>query len=164
MSLSSYPPGVSGNESQIERRFLSKVSLGNGCWEWLGSRNTQGYGFFWRDGKNRPAHREAWLLFRGAIAAGLWVLHRCDNPPCVRPDHLWLGTPSDNTIDGVRKGRIIVPDPSHVGEANGRSLLKADVIPDIRDRKNSRRELSEKYGVSISTIKAVRERRIWRHV
>lgn len=88
-------------------RFWSKACVldESECWEWQGSRNWQGYGWAQPSGKNRGAHRVAWLLTHGSIPDGLWVLHHCDNPPCVNPSHLFLGTATDNERDKVRKGR-----------------------------------------------------------
>jgi hypothetical protein len=86
-------------------RFWAKVSKGDGCWIWTGSRNPKGYGRLNTGNRVRLAHAISWELSHGAVPDGLWVLHRCDNPPCVRPDHLWLGTAADNTADMVAKGR-----------------------------------------------------------
>lgn len=79
------------------------------CWEWTLDRYPNGYGRVaeWESTRNRVVytHRRAWEMIRGRIPHGLWVLHHCDNPPCCRPSHLWLGTASDNAIDRERKGR-----------------------------------------------------------
>jgi hypothetical protein len=78
------------------------------CWEWTGTRLPYGYGLVAKRSKEAPdpyAHHFAWRSARGPIPSGLWVLHHCDNPPCVRPSHLWLGTAADNAQDRERKGR-----------------------------------------------------------
>lgn len=75
------------------------------CVEWEGARHPQGYGRTWVDGKSRRAHRVAWEETNGPIPEGMWVLHKCDNPPCVNIDHLFLGTAKDNAQDTVQKGR-----------------------------------------------------------
>lgn len=87
-------------------RFWSKVDRrADGCWTWTSQRDASGYGLFWIGGRTRRAHRIAFLLGGGTLTEGFCVLHRCDNPPCVRPDHLFLGTQRDNLRDAVRKGR-----------------------------------------------------------
>lgn len=88
-------------------RFLCSVEVqSNGCWLWRGSPEKRGYGRFYMNGNhNVRAHRAAYVLFRGEIPAGMLVCHSCDNPGCVNPAHLWLGTGSDNMRDMVAKGR-----------------------------------------------------------
>jgi hypothetical protein len=78
----------------------------NGCWEWVRGRTRQGYGKLNRNGKRWAAHRFIWTFVNGPIPNGIHVLHKCDNPPCINPDHLWLGTHTDNMRDKVRKGRL----------------------------------------------------------
>lgn len=86
-------------------RFVSKFTVGDNCWEWQDSKCDFGYGFFGIKGKIFRAHRVSFLIFRGEIPNGLCVLHKCDNPKCVRPSHLFLGTRSDNVMDMIKKGR-----------------------------------------------------------
>jgi len=90
-------------------RLLAMVRIHEitGCWEWAGHRNLKGYGSAW-DGKTMTrAHRVAYRVFVGAIPEGLFVLHRCDNPPCCNPEHLFLGTHLDNMEDMRNKGRSV---------------------------------------------------------
>ncbi len=84
-----------------------KVGLARQCWPWIGKyTSSAGYGLFRTDGGWLGfAHRESFRRCRGPIVDGLWVLHRCDNPPCVNPSHLFLGTPTDNVRDSMAKGR-----------------------------------------------------------
>lgn len=77
----------------------------SGCWLWTGSCNRDGYGRLTHSHRTVDAHRLSWLAHRGPIPDGLWVLHACDVPSCVNPDHLWLGTNSDNQRDCTTKGR-----------------------------------------------------------
>src|SRR5580692_5582206 len=83
---------------------ISKAS-GDGCWLWTGCKTNGSYGMFRYGGRRMGAHRAAFLIYRSEIPAGLWVLHRCDIPSCVNPKHLFLGTPRDNTLDKISKGR-----------------------------------------------------------
>ena len=89
-------------------RFMEKVERSpDGCWLWTASKRRRGYGqFALRDNRPIPAHRASWILFHGEIPDGMCVLHRCDVPACVNPDHLFLGTKQDNSIDMAEKGRV----------------------------------------------------------
>lgn len=89
----------------IEDRFWSHVAKSGDCWEWGGTRRRDGYGVFWTGERQVRAHRFAWELENAPIPDGLSLCHHCDNPPCVRPDHLFVGTQRDNLEDMTRKGR-----------------------------------------------------------
>lgn len=93
------------SKEHMLNRFWSQVKRGDGCWPWIGAKR-KGYGSVRWDGKAQFAHRVSWMLANGNITGGLWVLHKCDNPPCVRPDHLFLGTALDNARDAIQKGRM----------------------------------------------------------
>lgn len=86
-------------------RFWTKVKIAKQCWEWTASTYKKGYGSFWLNGRNVRAHRFSYEMLIGPIPAGMKVLHKCDNPKCVRPDHLFLGTINDNNKDKARKNR-----------------------------------------------------------
>jgi hypothetical protein len=92
-------------DSIVDQLFWSKVRQGEGCWEWQGHLNTAGYGYFILKRKTYPAHRFSVELANGEITNGLHVCHKCGNPRCVRPDHLFLGTHADNMRDMRQKGR-----------------------------------------------------------
>jgi hypothetical protein len=132
------------------------------CWEWQGSRHPKGYG---STKKNKRTHRVAWELTNGPIPAGLLVCHKCDNPPCVNPAHLFLGTSADNVHDMMKKGRRRAV--YHLGDDHpGAKITEADVIAILRARKRSvpLRILAERYGVSVSLISRIALGLAWAHV
>lgn len=100
----------------IEERFWSKVDQRgpNDCWPWLGARHERGYGRFILGERNRRANRVAWEIANARpVPDGMLVCHSCDNPPCVNPAHLWIGTLADNARDMVAKGRHANPQKTH---------------------------------------------------
>lgn len=125
-----------------------------GCLLWTASCNTSGYGICSRDlpGK-RLAHRAAWILAKGAVPDGMFVLHRCDTRSCVNVDHLFLGSIADNNADRDRKGRQVAP--RFHGETNGAAKLSdVDVLSIVRLRASgwTQREIAERHGVSQSQV------------
>lgn len=139
---------------------------GTDCWEWTGSRNQAGYGVVRMTDSSFPAHRVSYELFIGPIPEGWCVCHRCDNPPCCHPDHLFLGTPADNTRDMMSKDR-------HVrgivyGESCGTHKLSERDVLDIRrryaERSSTQVELSAEYGISKNHTCAIIKRHAWQHL
>lgn len=102
-----YLPQHGATNATPEQAFWAYVTPGdpNECWVWHGTSERNGYGRARYRGKRYSAHRLSWILHHGTIGKGLWVLHKCDNPACVNPHHLLLGTSKDNTDDMTRKGR-----------------------------------------------------------
>ncbi len=142
-----------------EDRFWSKVHDrdGEGCWEWTASKR-KGYGFFQINHKVVTAHRYSWELHNGPIPNGLHVCHHCDNPACVRPDHLFVGTDKDNAIDKTAKGRNgLIGSRLTAGKAQ---LMRA--MWDSGEYIH--RELCEIFDVTESTTNHVVHRKTWRHV
>jgi len=144
-------------------RFWAKVSPSTpatGCWEWTAHCFPTGYGQFWHNGNTSLAHRTAYALTRGPIPEGMHVLHTCDNRRCVNPWHLELGTNADNIADKVAKGRQLrgtrIPW-ARLTEADVRSMRA--LYP-----AHTYQELSDLFGVSISTVGHVINRRTWAHV
>jgi len=96
---------MSAQLKPLHERIWKKVRLTPSCWEWTGGNFSWGYGAITFDGRHTTAHRVFWTIANGPIPKGLFVLHKCDNPSCVRIDHLFLGTHTDNVRDCLRKGR-----------------------------------------------------------
>ena len=159
--LSKELPDISADDA---KRFWRKVRpMASGCWEWQGGKGSKGYGKFWLGGC-KSAHRVAYASIHGQVPDGLYVLHRCDNPACCRPDHLFLGTNEDNMADMNKKGRLVTPS----GEDHGNAILTVTDVREIRDRyvsgTASVAEMADEYGVAVPTIYAVISRRIWKEV
>jgi hypothetical protein len=151
---------------RFEERYIPEPN--SGCWLWLGWLDPKGYGRFWDNGRSDRAHRFSYRRDRGAeIPDGIYVCHRCDNPTCVNPEHLFLGTPQENQQDSIAKGRHVtvkegVDYARGVRQRNAK-LADADVI-EIRKRTLTRREAAAKYGVSVNTIRMIHLGRAWKHV
>ncbi len=148
-------------------RFWQRVEKSEGCWRWTGALNNNGYGLFWvgaKWGGYKLAHRVSWIIHFGPIPIGKVVCHHCDNPPCPRPDHLFIGTDRDNIDDAIAKGRMIVPH----GEKHHAAKLTADIVVEMRqlasEGRMSQRELARRYDVDHSTIKRVLNGTGWKHV
>ena len=130
------------------------------CWEWQGYRLKEGYGHI-KEGKTMTlTHRLSWRVNFGEIPEAMLVLHRCDNPSCVNPDHLFLGTHQDNMDDRGAKGR----QANQGGEKNGRSKLDSISVIEIRNSLLSRKELAKLYLVSKSLIDKIINRNVWTHI
>ena len=140
-----------------------RMAGGDACWEWRLYRNKGGYGNFGMPGRViRLAHRMAYETVYGPIPSGLHVLHRCDNPGCCRPDHLFLGTPADNCNDKLAKNR------GAKGERISQSKLKTDDVLQIKAAYNSGREsqkaLANRFGVGRDNISRIVNGKRWKHL
>lgn len=154
-------------DKETEVRFWHKVRLdrgnGLGCWEWVGAQDEKGYGSFRIGESTYKAHRIAWMLMYGDPED--CVLHRCDNPPCVRPTHLFAGSVADNNRDRALKGRS-AQAPTTVGVECNFAKLNDDAIREIRaiGYSESQEIVGARYGVTGSTICNIRRGRAWKHV
>ena len=151
-------------DDDVRSRFWSRVAKGPGCWEWTGGALPSGYGRLAVHGKDERAHRVSWLIHFGEIGS-LHVLHRCDNPRCVNPEHLFLGTHADNMRDKATKGRCV--NRPRRGERVATAKLSAKQVPLIRseyERGVRLETIAERYGISRPNAWLVATRRTWRHV
>ena len=147
---------MGGQNIPIERRFWSKVNKTSDCWLWVGAADRQGYGRI-KTSTTVLAHRKSWEIHNGPIPDGLLVCHKCDNPPCVRPDHLFLGTNDDNMADMVQKGRA--PRQSRLTDIEVATIRRR-----YADGERWPRSLAREFGVSRSTIYYIVRRKTWVHV
>ena len=133
----------------LEQRFWAMVMKTSGCWEWVGPVNDSGYGII----SGNRAHRVSFEIHYGDIPDGLFVCHKCDNRRCVRPDHLFLGTHSENMLDMVMKGRS-----GKVGEMNPQAKLSDSDVDEIKRRAESgerHRVIAADFGVSRQHVSSI---------
>lgn len=132
------------------------------CWHFLGSKDRRGYGRIY----GKRAQRISWEIHKGNIPKGLLVCHRCDNPPCINPSHLFLGTPLQNQQDASRKGRS--RGKWMPGELSAHAILTNDIVREARNLYKPYEVtiamLSQRYGVSIGCMTKVIHRESWKHV
>ena len=155
-------------------RFWEKVQIGQTCWTWTGDK-TNGYGRFWFKGQNISAHRYSYETQVGPIPEGLLVCHHCDNPSCVRPSHLFVGTQKENLQDCISKGRYPTGDkiwqktqPEKVlrGERAGNSKLteaQAITIWSMANCGMLLTEVADLFDISFVTVSSIKRGKTWQH-
>ena len=150
---------------EAKARFWAKVDVRgpDECWEWQGARNKFGYGKLTVAGKQRAASRLVYELECGEIPAGQFVCHRCDNPPCVNPDHLFLGTHAENMRDRNLKGRA--RGGSLRGERHPQAVLTAEQVRIIRDlatrKVKPQAAIGRQFGISQSHVSEIKNGNAW---
>jgi len=176
MTMKNRPTTVPVMKGRFERFFIKC----DGCWNWHGTLSPKNYGVFYLSKSKRiAAHRAAWEFYKGKIFGELQVLHKCDNRRCVNPNHLFLGTNSDNVADKVAKGRCASlsgsENPMYKNYASaargdrvsGSKLNDSAVISIRQEYKNggtSQNILARKYKVSQSCIWGILNRKTWTHI
>lgn len=146
--------------------FIERIPF-HSCWEWMGQLNNKGYAMIWDKDRNQSvvASRIAYLLYIGDIPKGLYVCHSCDNRSCVNPNHLWLGTPKDNTQDMINKGRV-----QRGLEVKGKRKLRLEEVVQIKRlyKKGVKgwghKALAKKYGMSQSAIRDIISGKSWNYI
>lgn len=144
-----------------EERFWDKVNKTDSCWLWTGCTLSFGHGYMHNKPLNVLAHRFSWEIHNGPIPEDLQVLHACDVPQCVNPDHLFLGTQADNIQDAINKGRHAI------GERNGRHLLTEQQvikILDMYDAGKTKVFIAEQFGVTRGAIDCITRNVNWKHI
>ncbi len=148
--------------NKTEARFWNKVDKSGECWEWTAHKNDRGYGDIKVNGKSVRAHRLAYSLVVGPIPEGMLVCHHCDNPSCVNPSHLFVGTQSDNIQDAINKDRF-----NNKGENNCKAKLVEDDIHEIRRLHSLGIKppiLAKTWGVSRQQINNIVNKISWMHI
>jgi len=132
----------------VKRRFFLYADVKDGCWGWKASFRPSGYGGLWVNNKNYSINRISWILHFGTIPEGLFVLHKCDNPVCANPNHLFLGTMMDNSKDKISKGR-----------SNCNKKLSQDQINDIIKRSfelnECQKQIASLYSITPQAVRYV---------
>lgn len=159
-----------GEELRAAQLKSYTIDPTSGCWLWSGCVGKDGYGKVKRQGKTVRSHRLFYEHYVTTIPQGLVVCHRCDNPLCVNPEHLFVGTPLDNERDKDRKARRSPsPSVSHKhrlprGDNHHKAVLTEEIVRAIRESNESSYSLAIAYGVNASTIQRIKRRIIWAHI
>jgi hypothetical protein len=139
------------------------IVLSTGCWEWRGSKDSYGYGHIRVNGKLEKAHRYSYKIFIGPIPDGLLVCHRCDNPPCVKPEHLFLGTHLDNSRDRDLKGRACIRVGSKINSSKIDEELASKIKVSLESGKKQF-EIANELKLSRSIINRIALGKTWKHI
>lgn len=146
---------------RLKMFFESKVVRKEGCWDWKGSLDKNGYPQLYFGNTKAKGHRVSYEIYNGIIPDGLCVCHSCDNPKCTNPEHLWLGTKQENTEDEVKKGR------QSKGEDRYNSKLNNEKVKKIREMISlgvTVSHLSRIYNVSFMCVQNIKNGKTWKHV
>ncbi len=137
----------------------------SGCTLWFGGADKHGYGRLTWNGRSVLAHRLSYECERGPIPKGLHLLHRCDNPACINPDHLRPGTQAENVADMMAKGRESrAPRPYHRGEGNPNNRITEDVVRGVLLSDLPQRAAAKTFGIAGAWVQRIRAREVWTHV
>lgn len=158
---------MGAKHAPLTERLWAKIKKAgpNDCWIWTASVNSYGYGQVWGGANVRKllrAHRVAYEDVVGKIPRGILVLHKCDNPPCCNPSHLFLGTDADNVADRVAKGRTRRGDQR--GEKHGSAKLTERQVLAIRAAMGPQKVIAARYGINQSGVSDIKRRKLWAHI
>ncbi len=162
------------SKERAKEKLLSNIEIVEGlletpCWIWAGRRNIDGYGIIHVGNGKGATHRVSWELHNGPIPDNLCILHKCDNPPCINPDHLWIGTHRDNIEDCIAKGRRgTCANGGQKGENNPSAKLNEEQVAQIKflleEGQLTQAEIGGMFGVSRDAVNNIKLGRKWAHV
>jgi HNH endonuclease len=149
---------MSPRQPPLEEFYIPEPN--SGCWLWLGHINPDGYGNGWDSALKRTAlaHRMVYRILVGPIPAGKKLLHSCDNPCCVNPEHMTVGTTADNNADCKAKGR------NARGERHGSNKLSMEQVLAIREATGTQRAIAARFNVHYVTVHQIKSRKRWKHL
>lgn len=148
--------GKARTTKELKEHILKTITVDlNGCWVW-GGYKVKGYGRVYRNNRQVSVHRLIWEFYKGPIPQGVQVLHKCDNPSCSNPEHLFLGTQKDNVHDCMNKGRFVW------GEKNGMAKITRSIADSIRSDCRPSRLVAKENGVDQKTVLNIRHGKSWR--
>lgn len=151
---------------RFEEKYIPEPN--SGCWIWIGGQYQSGYGNISINNKKQKAHRVSYEMHKGKIPEGMFVCHSCDNPLCVNPDHLWVGTAIDNNADRHAKGRsnggTDGPKQPAIGAKNPNSKLTEKQVMEIYRDPRSYTKISKDYGVRHAAVWRIKKKKTWRHL
>lgn len=151
---------------KLELRFWEKVEKSkNGCWNWISAKQYNGYGVFWvGNGVSKKAHRISYEMKNGKIPDGMYICHKCDNPGCVNPEHLFVGTASDNAQDmsNKKRGRCNKQNGSdnHISKLSENSVIMIRILDNVI----SDNKIAQIINVTREAVRNCRQQKVWKHV
>jgi len=165
-----HSPGEEEYLKKLEARLLKYSKMVGQCREWTVRNRTTGFGYGYINFRKKQimAHRASWIVWRGKIPKGMFVCHTCDNPLCINPDHLFLGTHKDNMKDMVLKNRQNNSQKGSIGEKNGSSMLKESDISEILEmfyfQKLNQSEIARYFCITPASIRNILIGKTWKNI
>jgi hypothetical protein len=156
---------VFGNYHEYLKNKILKYSIKcliSGCWNWRKATTSRGYGTFTYRSKKERANRVSYLVFKGFIPEGIFVCHTCDNPSCVNPDHLYLGTHQQNVDDKLKRNRQPRGEKINLAKLKEKDIIK--IRSSYENKEKTQQSLADEYNVSQTAISRIIHKKTWGHL